>query len=296
MIARRIPAFGLALIAAGFVLALCASLVQAHGSMQTPISRSYNCFLEGPEHPISAACQAAVAVGGTQALYDWNEINLANANGQHRSLIPDGKLCSAGRDKYKGFDLARSDWKAQTLPTSGSFTFRYRATAPHRGYFQLYVTRSGYNPTLPLKWSDLEATPFATISDPPLVDGAYVMSAQLPQGKTGRHLIYAIWQRTDSPEAFYSCSDVIFGSSTLPTATPIRTATPTPIRTPTPTPIRTATPTPTSVGVYPAWAPNTYYAVGARVSYGGKNYECIQAHTSQVGWEPPIVPALWKLI
>ncbi|MBX6385513.1 MAG: fibronectin type III domain-containing protein [Microbispora sp.] len=45
---------------------------------------------------------------------------------------------------------------------------------------------------------------------------------------------------------------------------------------------------------YPAWAPYTWYAVGARVTYNGVDYECIQAHTSLPGWEPPIVPALWK--
>ncbi|ETK31879.1 glycosyl hydrolase family 18 protein, partial [Microbispora sp. ATCC PTA-5024] len=45
---------------------------------------------------------------------------------------------------------------------------------------------------------------------------------------------------------------------------------------------------------YAAWAPNTSYAVGARVTYSGKDYEAIQAHTSLVGWEPPNVPALWK--
>ncbi|WP_304608588.1 glycosyl hydrolase family 18 protein [Hyalangium versicolor] len=45
-----------------------------------------------------------------------------------------------------------------------------------------------------------------------------------------------------------------------------------------------------------AWAANTAYAVGAQVSYGGSNYECRQAHTSLVGWEPPNVPALWLLL
>ncbi|MBX6383774.1 MAG: fibronectin type III domain-containing protein [Microbispora sp.] len=49
-----------------------------------------------------------------------------------------------------------------------------------------------------------------------------------------------------------------------------------------------------AVLAYPAWAPNTWYAVGARVTYNGVDYECIQAHTSLTGWEPPNVPALWK--
>lgn len=41
------------------------------------------------------------------------------------------------------------------------------------------------------------------------------------------------------------------------------------------------------------WAPNTAYAQNTIVSYNGKNYECRQAHTSLLGWEPPNVPALW---
>lgn len=42
-----------------------------------------------------------------------------------------------------------------------------------------------------------------------------------------------------------------------------------------------------------AWAPATPYAVDERVTYNGTTYRCLQAHTSQVGWEPPNVPALW---
>ncbi|WP_113704284.1 carbohydrate-binding protein [Nonomuraea lactucae] len=46
----------------------------------------------------------------------------------------------------------------------------------------------------------------------------------------------------------------------------------------------------------PQWQPGTFYAVGARVTYNGVDYECRQAHTSQVGWEPSNVPALWKVV
>jgi hypothetical protein len=37
------------------------------------------------------------------------------------------------------------------------------------------------------------------------------------------------------------------------------------------------------------------YAVGNLVTYGGATYRCIQAHTSQVGWEPPNTASLWTL-
>jgi chitinase len=46
----------------------------------------------------------------------------------------------------------------------------------------------------------------------------------------------------------------------------------------------------------PAWAPNTSYSVGAQVTYQGSTYQCRQAHTSLVTWEPPNTPALWLFI
>ncbi|MGA5197106.1 lytic polysaccharide monooxygenase auxiliary activity family 9 protein [Streptomyces exfoliatus] len=181
----------------------------AHGSMTDPVSRVSACYAEGPESPRSAACKAAVAASGAQAFYDWNAVNIANAAGQHRQLIPDGKLCSAGNDKYRGLDLARADWPASAMK-SGAHTFRYKGTAPHRGTFALYVTKDGYDPSKPLAWSDLEEKPFATVTDPRMESGDYVFEGTVPK-RSGRHLIYSIWQRSDSPEAFYTCSDVVFG-------------------------------------------------------------------------------------
>ncbi|MGW2017520.1 lytic polysaccharide monooxygenase auxiliary activity family 9 protein [Streptomyces sp. NPDC001927] len=210
MTARRTASAVLALGVAPLALAgLAASPAVAHGSMTDPVSRVSACYAEGPESPKSAACKAAVAASGTQAFYDWNAVNIANAAGKHRDLIADGKLCSAGNDKYRGLDLARGDWPASTL-ASGKHTFRYKGTAPHRGSFELYVTKDGYDPSKPLKWSDLEAKPFATVTDPRMENGDYVFDGTIPN-KSGRHLIYSIWQRSDSPEAFYTCSDVVFG-------------------------------------------------------------------------------------
>ncbi|MFD0347606.1 lytic polysaccharide monooxygenase [Kitasatospora aburaviensis] len=154
-----------------------------------------------------------MATGGTAALYDWMSLRIGDAAGRHRELIPDGKLCSAGSDTYRGLDLPRADWPATNLTSGADFTFRYRATAPHKGTFQLYITNGSYSPTKPLTWANLEPQPFLTVTDPQLVDGSYVLPGKVPAGKTGRQLIYAIWQRSDSPEAFYSCSDVVFDGS-----------------------------------------------------------------------------------
>ncbi len=52
---------------------------------------------------------------------------------------------------------------------------------------------------------------------------------------------------------------------------------------------------PQAIQAQTGWQPGVYYAVNTLVTYGGSIYKCLQAHTSQVGWEPPNVPALWQL-
>lgn len=42
------------------------------------------------------------------------------------------------------------------------------------------------------------------------------------------------------------------------------------------------------------WTSGRAYTAGDRVTYGGRSYRCLQAHTSMSGWEPPNVPALWR--
>ncbi|MCM3269523.1 M4 family metallopeptidase [Paenibacillus elgii] len=44
------------------------------------------------------------------------------------------------------------------------------------------------------------------------------------------------------------------------------------------------------------WAPYVAYKINDLVSYGGKTYKALQAHTSLPGWEPALVPALWSLV
>jgi endo-1,4-beta-D-glucanase Y len=55
-------------------------------------------------------------------------------------------------------------------------------------------------------------------------------------------------------------------------------------------------PTSTPAGSFNIWKANTAYKAGVTVSYNGKTYKCLQTHTSISGWEPPVVPALWRAI
>src|SRR5438045_5302597 len=55
----------------------------------------------------------------------------------------------------------------------------------------------------------------------------------------------------------------------------------------------------TSEASTPPWAPGVNYSIGSRATYGATpfdiEYSARQAHTSQTGWEPPNVPALWEI-
>lgn len=49
-------------------------------------------------------------------------------------------------------------------------------------------------------------------------------------------------------------------------------------------------------GLFGAWTENAAYQKDAIRSYGGALYRCIQAHTSQAGWEPEAAASLWAKI
>ncbi|MEV7283183.1 lytic polysaccharide monooxygenase [Streptomyces sp. NPDC093252] len=208
---RRLAAASVVVSAATFA-SLTPSPASAHGSVFGPVSRVSACFAEGPETPKSQVCKDLIADSGTQPLYDWNEVNIANAAGRHQQIIPDGKLCSANREKYRALDWARTDWPATTV-AAGSYNFNVRVTAAHLGTMTMYITKAGFDPTKPLKWSDLNPTPVGTYSTPRASDNGYYRFTGTLPALTGRHIIYKVWQRHDSPEAFYGCSDVVFGTT-----------------------------------------------------------------------------------
>lgn len=51
-----------------------------------------------------------------------------------------------------------------------------------------------------------------------------------------------------------------------------------------------------TIDLYPAWHPDTDYAVDDRRRYGAYLYKCLQAHTSQAAWNPADAPSLWARV
>lgn len=96
-------------------LLMGATAALGHGSMADPPSRAYKIFIDGPQTPQSEAARAAIAVSGPQAFYDWHEVSINVPLRDYQVHVPDGQLPGAGRSKYAGLNLARTDWYATSM-------------------------------------------------------------------------------------------------------------------------------------------------------------------------------------
>lgn len=206
---KTIKACGISAVVIGSLLV--ASQAFAHGYVSSPKSRAFFCT-SSQGGASSPACVAASA-GGNASQYEPQSIGIGGANDNHQNLIPDGKLCSANMTSNNGLNLARNDWNATTV-TAGPLAFVWTNTAAHKtSYFRYYITKEGFNPgAAPLKWSDLEQIHQSAPADQEAVATHIV---NLPP-RTGRHIVYSIWQRDavrDAPEGFYQCIDVVYGNT-----------------------------------------------------------------------------------
>lgn len=183
----------------------------AHGSTQVPASRVYSCRFVQPANQMCAAASNA----DPQAIYDWMEVNIGDADGRHQQLIPDGELCSAGRDKYAAFDEP-GNWPLTHLTPNqaGRHEIVFENTAPHAtAYYRIYLTRPGFDARSDrLAWGDLEQV---HDSGPRAAESESRFSVSLPDRDVPA-ILYIVWQRSDSPEAFYACSDVTIGGNGNP--------------------------------------------------------------------------------
>lgn len=221
---RRTAALAVAggIAAAATVLPAVPAL--AHGAPTSPISRTAACAAGG-EQTGSAACRAALAANG-RPFGNFDNLRVPNVGGKDRQFIPDGNLCSGGLPEFRGLDQPRTDWPTTKVTAGTTLNVSYAGTIPHEGSFRLYLTRKGYAPAKPLSWADFGA-PLAEIKDPPLRGGAYRMSVKLPEDRSGRHVLYTVWQTSSTPDTYYSCSDLVVKAAPAAAAAgPAKKATP----------------------------------------------------------------------
>lgn len=249
-----------ALVAAAIVAVPTAA--QAHGGLTNPPTRTYACYTDGLAggqaageagnmRPTNPACVNAFA-DGNYSFYNWYGNLLGTIAGRHET-IADGKLCGPD-SRFAAYNTPSSSWPTTRVTPGQTMTFQYAGVAKHPGYFTTWITKDGWNQGEPIGWDDLEAAPFDRVLNPPVRDGGpagpeYYWDVKLPSNKSGKHVLFNIWERTDSPESFYNCVDVDFGGGSV---TPTPTPSTTPSATPTPSVTPSATPTPSPTGT-----PNT---------------------------------------
>lgn len=195
----------------------------AHGSIVDPASRNYGCWLrwgsdwQNPDMATEDPMCWQAWQGDVQAMWNWNGLYREGVAGNHQGVIADGQLCSAGltqSGRYAAMD-AVGDWKATTVGTS--FTTHLLDQAGHGAdYVYVYVSKASYNPvTTPLKWSDL--TLVSQVGNTPssqwkTVSGGWQLDIGVSvPGRTGRAVVYTIWQASHLDQSYYFCSDVLFG-------------------------------------------------------------------------------------
>ncbi len=228
----------------------------AHGATVFPGSRQYLCWVDGLDStgqilPTNPACQNWLNKSGSTPFYNWFGNLHPSANGGTVGTIPDGRICDggdAGPYDFSPLNEARNDWPLTHLTAGATYQFRHNNWAEHPGRFDVYITRQGWNPSTPLTWAELEL--IDTEVDPPANGGPgglnyYYWDFTFPADRSGYHIVFTHWVRSDSPENFYSCSDVVFdggngevtgiGGDPGPTQSPIPSVCPdTPAGTPGP--------------------------------------------------------------
>ncbi len=201
--------------------------VPAHGSAQSPVSRSLKCYQDGGFNwPAdgsgipNAACRLAFQVGGNNAypFFQWMEVSANIADYRNpaalRAAIPDGKLCSAGDLRKRGLDAVSPAWHRSVVrPVNHAFHLRFRTTVDHvPSYYEFYLSKPGRAGNV-LAWDDLEL--IHSVENAKADGNIYDFVIPLPPGRSGDAVLYTRWQRIDPVgEGFYACSDITIEPST----------------------------------------------------------------------------------
>jgi predicted carbohydrate-binding protein with CBM5 and CBM33 domain len=258
----------------------------AHGNVTGPASRNYGCFerwgsrFQDPVMQTQDPMCWQAWQANPNAMWNWNGLFREGVAGNHQAAIPDGQLCSAGHTesgRYNAMDTV-GNWQATSV--GNSFNVHLFDGARHGAdYIWVYVTKPGFNPTTTaLKWSDLDRV--AQIGNTPAAqwpvqqsDGVAIDVPVSLSGRTGRAMVYTIWQASHLDQSYYFCSDIQFGGSnpTTPPTTP-----------PTTQPTTPPTTTPTTP---PSGACSAAYALGSQWSGGYQSEVTVTAGSSAIkGW------------
>ncbi|MFB7994229.1 lytic polysaccharide monooxygenase [Streptomyces sp. NPDC056002] len=196
---KKIYAALLGLTTAG-AFVLSSGGASSHGYTDLPVSRQKLC-----------ADGTVTGCGNIQ----WEPQSVEGPKGFPAAGPADGTICSANHGEFAALDGAKAPdgtaWPTTKVTAGASQTFRWQFTARHSTTdFRYYITKNGWDDSKPLTRADLDTAPFLTVPFSGQPPATLSHTGTLPSGKSGHHVILAVWTIADTANAFYACSDVQF--------------------------------------------------------------------------------------
>ncbi|RON44970.1 N-acetylglucosamine-binding protein GbpA [Pseudomonas frederiksbergensis] len=191
---------------------LASQSVSAHGYLEVPPSRALACQ-KGLNTNCGGAQYEPQSVGETFKGFP------AGVGGAPLQGPIDGKIPSGGASMFSALDVqSASRWHLSEIKDRNiDFQWHYTAVHPATKH-EYFITRNDWNPNESLKRSSFESTPFCMVDggNQKPVSGAK-HNCDIPEDKSGQHVILAIWTVGDTDAAFYNAADVnILAEASLP--------------------------------------------------------------------------------
>lgn len=168
----------------------------AHGFVEKPTSRATLCKSE--YGALNKQCGAVE--------YDAHSLEALKGFPQNGPI--DGKIASAGGLFGGILDQQTVDrWFKNTI-TGGPNTFTWKYTTAHAtSKWHYYITKKGWNPNKSLTRADLE--PIGAVEhNGSAASNNLSHTINVPTDRNGYHVILAVWDVADTPNAFYNVIDV----------------------------------------------------------------------------------------
>ncbi|WP_206912053.1 hypothetical protein IGL98_003251 [Enterococcus sp. DIV0840] len=208
---------------------LNADEANAHGYVEKPAARGYQGSLDKN------------TMGWTAAMEKYGNVitnpqSLEAPKGFPQAGPADGRIASAngGLGQISDFVLDNTGadrWVKQDVQT-GENTFSWHYTAPHSTTkWHYYITKNGWNPEKPIARKDLQLIGEVK-HDGSAASNNKSHQVTIPADHSGYHVVLAVWDVEDTPNAFYNVIDVnVKGNGEITPPVEEAPATPTNVKT-----------------------------------------------------------------
>lgn len=198
---------GLLLTLAIMALFLFESKASAHGYVSNPSSRADLC---------------ARGINTNCGLIIYEPYSLEAAKGFPAAGPADGKIASAN-GLFAPLDQQSATRWTKVNISPGPTTFDWKLKVPHAtASWKYYITKQDWDPNAPLTRASFDLTPFCNVPYKGQPSNTYSDTCNVPN-RTGYQVILAVWEISDTGNAFYNVIDVNFtgggnSDTTAPTA------------------------------------------------------------------------------